>query len=145
MLLLLALLSNVRTVDAIVGRNIFCSGCDQRSARPAPLALELLATMRCPADERWSMAVILSTTDRTSGMYAVGSFARGAEVVRIGARQVMLRIGDRMETLALDDRSTPTPAVAAVTPRGIACGGGHCDVGRPKSSRARRPIGPRGR
>jgi general secretion pathway protein C len=131
--LALAGVAHARSHDAVVARNIFCSGCKEHGPPPegvrTKLPLELVATLRCPTDERWSVAVIVQTQSHTSGLYPRGARVAGAEVVAIGARRVTLRVGDHLETLALDGAPTIEPVVTQAPPStGIACAGSHCDV-----------------
>ena len=82
--------------DAIIHRNVFCSGCapvveqqpqpggdngPQTADVKSSLPLELVSTMVCPNDENWSMAIIrdLSTKEKDPGMYNKGA--------RIGSQQ----------------------------------------------------------
>ncbi len=137
-LVVLAVFANAKAVETIVGRNIFCSGCERGATAGGAgvrtsLPLELVSTMRCPSDERWSVAVILSTADHVPRMYARGSSVGGAELVRIGARRVELRVGERLEVLALeglDGAPPPSQPPPAGAPTGIACSAGHCQVDR---------------
>jgi general secretion pathway protein C len=117
--------------EAILRRNIFCSGCAPTKPAPDPrpigstapqptsLQLELISTMIVRSDERFSMAIIrdLSTKQKDTGLFNKGAIigATGAEVLEVRPKQVFLRNGDRIEYLSLDGAAAvaqPGPAVA---------------------------------
>jgi general secretion pathway protein C len=146
--------------EAIVQRNIFCSGCAR--ARPgtrpkepeatepqkSSLPLELLSTMVVRADDRFSMAIIrdLSTQQKDTGLFNKGALigATGAEVVEVRPRQVYIRNGGSLEYLELTDAAAsaqppPAPAPGAAPPahprpsdveQGVRCAGKSCTIDR---------------
>jgi type II secretory pathway component PulC len=107
---------------AIIGRNVFCSGCvpprgqELVGPRRTTLPLHLVATMVCPSDPRWSRGVIvdLSTRDLEPRMYPQGSaLARGhATVVRVVNGRVYLLVDGRLEYLDLVGPATAIPVVS---------------------------------
>ena len=145
--------------DQIVARNVFCSGCtpvkrDDKHPEPVgpsatTLPLELISTMIVPSDDRYSMAIIrdLSTKQKDPGLFNKGATigATGAEVVEVRAKRVFLRVGERIEYLALDAdvapaATPPAPAPGVAPPsgdamageldRGVRCAGHACTVDR---------------
>jgi general secretion pathway protein C len=115
--------------EAIVSRNIFCSGCapikPAASSSDAPadnspqktsLQLELVSTMVCPDDDNWSMAIVrdLTTTQKDPGMFAKGAQigATGAEVMKVLSKKVYIKNGGRVEYLELDGAAAPPASVA---------------------------------
>jgi len=126
--------------EAIVKRNVFCSGCVSGERAPpvaSRLPLELVAIMRTP-DGADSAAVIVSVRDREVGLYRLHARVAGAEVAAIGARQVLMRVGERFERLELDRRAEPERS--GEPPRtgpqrvdgsdGIRCLEGRCELER---------------
>lgn len=142
----------------IVKRNIFCSGCEPPAPAPgengsasnepqkSSLQLELLATMVCPSDEAWSMAIIrdVSEKEHDSAMFNRNAtiFSTGATVLKVVDRKVYLRNAGRLEFLELDASPIAAPAsepVAAATTSpvdtnlgditsGVSCSGNNCTV-----------------
>jgi S1-C subfamily serine protease len=93
--------------DAILSRNIFCSGCNE--TRAPPIAIELYATVET-RDPAWSRALLY---DRASGVVtlaATGARAFGAQVARIARRRVWLVRDGVSFVLALDDARAPSPS-----------------------------------
>jgi hypothetical protein len=117
--------------DAIVARNIFCSGCKRGPAEPPPAKVDLeLVSILHARDPRESAAVLVGP--RTAGLYRTGARVGGAEIVAIERRRVLLRVGGGLARLELD---APPPLVAgppALAPRGgeIRCANNACDVDR---------------
>jgi general secretion pathway protein C len=118
--------------DAIVVRNIFCSGCapikpevtgpggegGDIGPQKTSLQLELVSTMVCPDDEKWSMAVIrdLSTQQKDPAMYNRGSTVAGAEVVKVLPKRVYIKNSGRLEYVELEGAAAPAAAVGAAPP-----------------------------
>jgi hypothetical protein len=123
-------------VDAILGRNIFCSQCRTSPARPATpdaadanpglektlLPLDLLAIMLSPPAHgpRWSTAIIRDTGDRSAGPYRIGDKIHGAAIVDIRGTRVYLDNAGRTEFLELIDSAlvsrVPRPLPSADGP-----------------------------
>lgn len=85
-----------KSVEAIVGRNVFCSTCgDQPVVERTRRALRLLAIMlaRPPADPRWSMAVIRDEEAATTGPYGEGARLGDATIAAIDEVRVVLEDG----------------------------------------------------
>jgi general secretion pathway protein C len=88
-----------KSIDAIVGRNLFCSTCDD--AQPAPRgeghrrSLTLLAIMYAPppSDPRWSLAIVRDDEAATTGPYGLGSRLGDATIVAIEGVRVVLDFG----------------------------------------------------
>ena len=134
-----------RSVDAILARNIFCSGCvndphatagassEGAGASESRLPLELVAILRCPTDDRWTVAVIVGGRDHQPRLYARGAHLEGRELTRIEARRVWLRDGERTEYLTLD-AAPVAPANpesrAHVAPVPLTCQGSRCQLPR---------------
>jgi type II secretory pathway component PulC len=125
--LLLAAFLPAAPGDAIVKRNIFCSGCDAISARPARLDVELVSILFAPGA---SAAVLVTPAERSVGLYRTGERVGGAELVDIQRRRVTLRSGDRIARLDLDAappaRSEPHTAPQQVSQ--VRCSGRSCDI-----------------
>jgi general secretion pathway protein C len=149
-----------KTGDAIVTRDIFCSGCMPAKAttetaasgpqsnepQKTTLQLELVSTMVCPADESWSMAVIrdLSTKEKDPAMYNKGASiaATGATVVKVLPKRVYLRNAGHLEYVEMEGATPPAAPVAvaqaqpAIDPslgdidKGVNCSGNSCTVDR---------------
>jgi general secretion pathway protein C len=144
--------------DAVVSRDIFCSGCvppkptaTSENATPSnewtktTLQLELVSTMVCPSDENYSMAVIrdMSTKEKDPEMYHRGSTiaATGAAVYRVMSKRVYLLNAGKPEYVDLDANAPPV-AVAQNTPppainsemgdidKGVNCNGTQCTIDR---------------
>src|SRR5215831_3577996 len=65
-----------KSIDGIVGRNVFCSACgDAPAAEPSRRPLRLLAIMLAPPplDRRWSVAVVRDDEAATTGPYGLGA------------------------------------------------------------------------
>ncbi len=155
--------SHAKDTDDIVARNVFCAGCVK--AAPAPvdggttgttdagptktaLPLELVSTMVCVEDPRWSMAVIrdTSTKEKDSEMFNQGKkvFTTSAVVKLVVHKRVYFDNGGHTEFLDLDGAGPAAPVVAAAAPatpppggaelgefdKQIACTGGNCTVER---------------
>jgi general secretion pathway protein C len=111
-----------KSIDAIVGRNVFCSTC---GGPPAPglcrRPYKLLAIMVAPTDWRWSVAIIRDDETATVGPYGVGARLGDATVAVIDNVSVLLDIGlGRSEILELLDR--PPRPVSVAGPDAIADG-----------------------
>jgi general secretion pathway protein C len=106
--------ANDRSIEGIVGRNIFCSNCGdvpapERTARP----LTLLAIMFAPPplDPCGSVAIVRDDEAQTVGPYVVGARLRDARVSAIEDVRVVLDAGrGRREFLEL---LAPRPSGAA--------------------------------
>jgi hypothetical protein len=110
------------SADAIVTRNIFCSGCAPAREQPVRLELELLSTLVCPRDVAWSRALL---RDRVSGeMRLVGAGARfgGARVRLISAQFVTV------ETPSGEARLTLSPTPTTVSKPSNHCDGDRCTL-----------------
>lgn len=146
--------------EVIVSRDIFCSGCVppkptalSDNATPSNewtksgLQLELVSTMVCPSDDRYSMAVIrdMSTKEKDPAMYHRGSIIgeSGPSVYRVMAKRVYILNSGRPEYLELDAnaaqavaQNTPPPAQNGLNPelgdidKGVTCNGNSCTVER---------------
>jgi general secretion pathway protein C len=152
--------------DEIVKRDIFCSGCapppppvDEGKTGPDPktkdvaqktsLQLELVSTMVCPQDDRWSMAIIkdLAGKEKDSSMFNRGKeiFATKATVEKVFPKKVYFRNNGQLEYLALDGADVPPPATTATAApppaapidqnmgdidKGVNCSGNNCTVDR---------------
>jgi general secretion pathway protein C len=124
--------------DAIVARNIFCSGCISSppgEPAPSPLALELVSTMICPTDEPWSMAVLrdLSTREKDPILYRRGDLlAGGAILVKVERRRVTLLDRGRLEYVELTRATATQPEIPPplAADRLVSCSGGSCTVER---------------
>jgi hypothetical protein len=111
------------SADAIVTRNIFCSGCTQVREQPVRLELELLSTLVCPRDVAWSRVLL---RDRVSGeMRLIGPGARfgGARVRLISAQFVVMETPSGEERLLL----SPTPPSKPSAPSNR-CDGDRCTL-----------------
>src|SRR5262245_16585194 len=123
---------NSKDPDSIIKRNLFCSGCSaavlSEGASTAPtsnerrktsLQLELISTMVCRDDDKWSVAVIrdLSTQEKDSEMYAQGKAIAhtGALVEKVVSRRVYLRHDGRREYLEFEG-GAPTRAAPGSAP-----------------------------
>jgi type II secretion system protein C len=127
LLLAAALLSSG---DAIVARNIFCSGCKHGPADPPPAKVELeLVSILHARDPRESAAVLVGP--RTGGLYRTGARVGGAELVTIERRRVVLRVGGQLTRLELDaPRLLAGPPPIAPRSDEIRCTNRECDVDR---------------
>jgi len=94
-----------KSIDGIVGRNLFCSSCSDVSApEPSRRPFTLLAIMFAPApsDARWSAAIIRDDEAATTGPYCVGARLRDATIEAIDDTRVVLDVGrGRREFLEL--------------------------------------------
>ncbi|HZS39733.1 MAG TPA: type II secretion system protein GspC [Polyangia bacterium] len=145
--------------DAIIKRDVFCSGCTPIEVKPpqpgdgpqsadvkTTLPLELVSTMVCPSDELWSMAVIrdLSTKEKDPGMYNRGSKIGTTEALvhKVLTKRVYIKNAGRLEYLELDG-AAPPPAAAAPPPvmasndpadidpgKAVSCSGNSCNIER---------------
>lgn len=102
-----------KSIEGIVGRNIFCATCD---GAPAPersqRAFTLLAVMFAPppSDPRWSVAVIRDDEAATTGPYGVGARLGDATIESIAEVYVVLDVGrGRRELLELLRRRPRAP------------------------------------
>jgi hypothetical protein len=107
--------NRVKSIDAVVARNVFCSTCDESGRPPEPtrLPLKLLAIMFAPppSDARWSIAVVRDDATATAGPFAVGAKLGDATVVAIEDVRVVLDVGGgRLEVL---DLLRPAPGARA--------------------------------
>jgi general secretion pathway protein C len=106
-----------KPVDAIVGRNVFCSSCEatppvERSLRPVTLLAIMFAP--APSDAGWSVAILRDDDAATTGPYGVGDGLCGATIVAIEDVRVVLDVGGgRREVLELLH-----PSRAPADPRG---------------------------
>ena len=94
-----------KSIDGIVGRNLFCSTCSDVSApEPSRRPFTVLAIMFAPApsDSRWSAAIIRDDEAATTGPYGVGARLRDATIEAIDDTRVVLDVGrGRREFLEL--------------------------------------------
>jgi general secretion pathway protein C len=106
------------SIDAIVGRNLFCSGCDAPQAPAVERgrrALTLLAIMYAPspAAARWSVAIVRDDETATTGPYGVGARMGDATIVAIEDVRVVLEVGggrrELLELLPPSPRPAPEP------------------------------------
>jgi general secretion pathway protein C len=117
-----------KQIEEILKRNIFCSTCppilavasnETSGSKEVPLQrtslpLRLLAVMyAAPPADKWSMAIIRDTEDKSAGPYAVGSKVRDATVDQIDEARVYLLVNGHREYLDLLDKA-PAPAAAPV-------------------------------
>ena len=93
-----AALAADKSIDHIVGRNVFCSTCGAAAA-PAPRhhLYALLAIMVAPTDWRWSVAIIRDYATLTTGPYGVGARLGDATVAVIDDTSVLLDFGHGSE------------------------------------------------
>jgi general secretion pathway protein C len=117
--------------DAIIRRNIFCSGCSVAGpggVRASPLELELVSTMVCPRDQRWSMAVLREKIPRGEArLYRAGAELAGATLIKVVNRRVYFSRDGRVELLELaggESRPVEPPS------DGLRCAAGRCSVPR---------------
>jgi general secretion pathway protein C len=111
-----------KSIDGIVGRNVFCSTCGSTPA-PAPRRhpYALLAIMVAPTDWRWSVAIIRDYVAWTTGPYGVGSRLGDATVGVINNTSVVLDFGQgREEVLELLGPSFEPSDRCGAPPEGIA-------------------------
>jgi len=134
-----------KEADAIVTRNVFCSGCapikpvettaggapSDSSPQKTSLQLELVSTMVSPDDEEWSMAIIrdLATQQKDPGMFNRGATigTSGATVKKVLPKRVYIVNGGRIEYLELDGAAPP--AAAAPTPPPVAVAQNDANMG----------------
>jgi general secretion pathway protein C len=132
-----------------VKRNVFCSICApalERAGGPggprdppkSALPLELVSTLVCPTDDRWSMAVIrdLETKEKDPGLYSRGRLvgASGATVVRVVNKRVYLRNAGRLEYVEIEPAGpigAPSPPAVGALASQVRCAGASCVVERP--------------
>ena len=151
-----------KETDDIIKRNVFCSGCapppppvvpgdrpgkNNNEAQKSTLQLELVSTMICPEDERWSMAIIkdLAGKEHDSAMFNQGKeiFQTHAVVEKVVQKRVYFRNNGQLEYLELDGAAPPPQheAVAVAPPpavdssmgdidKGVNCSGNNCTVDR---------------
>jgi hypothetical protein len=115
------------SADAIVRRNIFCSGCSATHTAEAP-PLELLSTLVCPRDPSWSRALL---RDQAGEMRLLGSGQRfgPVRVQLITARYVVVGDGDATWRLLLQ-QPAPAPPVPVNRCQGERCTLQRADVER---------------
>ena len=110
-----------KSIDRIVGRNIFCPGCGgPRAPARSRHAYTLLAIMIAPTDWRWSVAIIRDYERLTAGPYRVGARLGDDTIAVIDDTSVLLDDGHgRSEVLELlqlrapsDRRGAPPDAIA---------------------------------
>src|SRR5689334_3037671 len=83
------------SADAIVTRNIFCSGCRQQPAEPpVQLSAELVSTLVCPRDPEWSRALLREPSSGEMRLVARGERFGGARLTSIYARFVIVSAAD---------------------------------------------------
>jgi general secretion pathway protein C len=83
-----------KSIDRIVGRNIFCPMCVGPAARrTCPRPYRLLAIMVAPTDWRWSVAIIRDYVTGTVGPYGMGARLGDATVAVINDMDVLLQVG----------------------------------------------------
>jgi hypothetical protein len=99
-----------KSIDRIVGRNVFCSACGgPRAPAPTRHAYALLAIMIAPTDWRWSVAIIRDYERLTVGPYRVGARLGDARIAVIDNTSVLLADGHGgSEILELLERHAPT-------------------------------------
>jgi general secretion pathway protein C len=149
-----------KDADEIVKRNVFCSGCapvapvatnatpgaDSNDPQKTSLQIELVSTMVCPNDEKWSMAVLrdLSTKEKDPAMFNRGQTigATGATVVKVVQKRVYIRNAGRLEYVEMDGATPPPAATPSLPPPpaidsamgdisgGVKCTGNNCNVER---------------
>lgn len=93
-----------KSIEGIVGRNIFCSTCaDTPVPERTRRALTLLAIMLAPppADPRWSLAIVRDDEAATTGPYGVGATLADATITDIENVRVVLDAHGRPEFLEL--------------------------------------------
>jgi general secretion pathway protein C len=146
--------------DAIIKRDIFCSGCmpapaaapdantpQSNEPQKSTLQLELVSTM-WTGEDLTSMAIIrdLTTKEKDSSLFAKDSvvFTTGATVVKVVPKRVYLRNAGRLEYLEVEGTAPPAAATTAavVAPpvaldpamgdidKGVTCTGNNCNVDR---------------
>jgi hypothetical protein len=98
--------------DAIVSRNIFCSGCGER----APPPFELVSTLVSTHATEWSRALLRDKRSGDLWFAAVGHAAGGFSLVEIRPRSVQLSSGAarwrlRMEAAANQPLAVPRSQV----------------------------------
>lgn len=129
-----------RDPAALVARNIFCSGC--RVASPggkgtavrSALEVELIATMFCPSDPAWSVALLRdrATGESQARFYRSGMRvgATGATVAKVLTRRVYLLRDGRLEYLELGDAAATPWVPPDASAREVACRGARCEIAR---------------
>jgi hypothetical protein len=112
-----------KTVELIVQRNIFCSGCRPPDAsdgraeagpvgpQKTALPLKLMAIMFAPTPRsvRWTTAIIRDTALASAGPYRVGDRVHGATVTDIGETRLYLDNAGQSEFLDLIEGSPGAP------------------------------------
>jgi type II secretory pathway component PulC len=116
-----------KSIEAVVGRNVFCSSCgDEPVPEPSRRPLSLLAIMFAPPpfDPRSSVAVVRDDEAITTGPYVVGDRLGDATVSAIESVRVVLDVGGgRREYLELLVDPPPRPANARSAPPSALAGG----------------------
>jgi general secretion pathway protein C len=101
-----------KPIEAIVGRDVFCAGCDAAAPEPSAHAFTLLAIMFAPspADARWSVAIVRDDESDATGAYGVGASLGGATIAAVEDVRVVLDLGrGRRRVLELlDGASEPS-------------------------------------
>jgi general secretion pathway protein C len=151
-----------KDVSEVVHRNIFCSTCapppetvakaeiggpPSNEPQKTSLQLELVSTMVCPSDERWSMAVLrdLSTKEKDPAMFAKGAaiFSTGATVWKVVEKRVYLKNAGHTEYVELEGAApAAAPGTSAPPPPtngnagpgefdgNVNCSGNNCTIDR---------------
>ena len=104
-----------KSIDGIVGRNVFCSSCGDVFRRPSQAGARSRCSPSCsrqpPSDPRWSAAIIRDDEAATTGPYCVGARLRDATIEAIDDTRVVLDVGrGRREFLELLHRPPRGPA-----------------------------------
>src|SRR5262245_43235902 len=102
-----------KSIEGIVGRNVFCSTCgDEPLPEQTRRAPTLLAIMFAPppSDPRWSVAIVRDDEMATTGPYGVGARLGDARIEAIEEVRVILDVGHgRREFLELLHRRLHAP------------------------------------
>lgn len=152
--------SNIRDIETILSRNIFCSTCErehevstngegQSDGKDEPtsnepvkssLNLKLIATLVSEQDHAWSFAAIFDGVENKSGLYAIGSQVPGGAVVTdILDRKVFLANGRRNEFIELEGQTVDKPDGAE--PKPLAAGPAGAMPGMDEISKGIRKTG----
>ncbi|HHK60321.1 MAG TPA: hypothetical protein ENJ73_01170 [Desulfobacterales bacterium] len=113
-------------VAVILDRDMFRSAAPVAKAPKRPerrdIGLRLLGTV-LGADPASSRAIILEERTRRQGLYQIGDRIAGAVVVNILARKVVLRLGERLVELQVDNAPAPSPVAPPPGPATSAAAG----------------------